>query len=46
MYIVPYEFAIEATPEALASGLLTSMEFRQDDDYLTGVKLFFDNGHK
>ena len=44
MYIVPYCFAKWSSSEALSRGLLESIEFRQDDNYLSGLRLNFDNG--
>lgn len=45
-FILPYGYATQATPEALERGLLEKIEFRQDDEYLSAVRLTFNNGQK
>ena len=46
MYIIPYCYAQWATTEALKRGLLESIQFRQEDKCLSGIKLTFNNGDK
>ena len=44
MFCLPYCFATAATPEALKRGLLETIEFRQDDECLSALRMTFNNG--
>ena len=43
-YITPYIFAKWATPEVLERGLLEKIEFREDDNCLSAIRMTFNNG--
>ena len=43
-YYIPLDYAQQASPEVLKRGLLEKIEFRQNDKYLSAIKLTFNNG--
>ena len=44
IFVIPYCFATAATPEALQRGLLQTIEFRQEDECISAVRMTFNNG--